>query len=169
MSSPTRPPRCRPGPGSGSTSSPGRSRPRCSRSRSRACARGPGRGVCRPRAVPAARAGPSLASRPVGSPRTEAPGTPVGAVAQPRRSGADLVLANDPDGDRLAAAVPDPDAAGGWRTLTGDQVGALLGAYLLDRDPPGSDRLVVTTIVSSTLLSRIAAAAGAQYAETLTG
>jgi phosphomannomutase len=92
------------------------------------------------------------------------------ALAQARRSGADLVLANDPDGDRLAVAVPDADAA--WQKLTGDQVGALLGAYLLDRDgagPGAGDRLVVTTIVSSTLLSRIAAAAGAQYAETLTG
>jgi phosphomannomutase len=79
------------------------------------------------------------------------------------------VLANDPDGDRLAVAVPDPQAASGWRTLTGDQVGALLGAYLLDQGLPDPSRLVVTTIVSSTMLSRIAAAAGAQYAETLTG
>jgi phosphomannomutase len=65
-----------------------------------------------------------------------------------------------------------PDADGAWRMLTGDQVGALLGAYLLDADaaePNPAGRLVVTTIVSSTLLSRIAAAAGAQYAETLTG
>jgi phosphomannomutase len=109
----------------------------------------------------------------VAFPNPEEPGALDLALAQARRSGADLVLANDPDGDRLAVAVPDPD--GGWRTLTGDQVGALLGAYLLDRapQPPGpgerDDRLVVTTIVSSTLLSRIAAAAGAQYAETLTG
>ena len=56
--------------------------------------------------------------------------------------------------------------------LTGDQVGALLGASLLERtaaDPAPQDRLVATTIVSSTLLSKIAAAAGARYAETLTG
>jgi phosphomannomutase len=76
-------------------------------------------------------------------------------------------------------AVPDPDAAGGWRTLTGDQIGALLGAYILAGGltagqlpvpPPASPgRLVVSTVVSSTLLSRIAAEAGAQYAETLTG
>jgi phosphomannomutase len=103
-------------------------------------------------------------------PNPEEPGALDLALAQARRSGADLVLANDPDGDRLAVAVPDADGA--WRTLTGDQVGALLGAYLLDVDAAGAspgDRLVVTTIVSSTLLSRIAAAAGAQYAETLTG
>jgi phosphomannomutase len=84
------------------------------------------------------------------------------------------VLANDPDGDRLAVAVPDPDAPGGWRNLTGDQVGALLGAYLLahDQEPPrpaAARPLVVSTIVSSSLLSRITAAAGAQYAQTLTG
>jgi phosphomannomutase len=105
----------------------------------------------------------------VSYPNPEEPGALDLALAQARRSGADLVLANDPDGDRLAVAVPDPDAAGGWRTLTGDQVGALLGAYLLDQGEPGTERLVVTTIVSSTLLSRIAAAAGARYAETLTG
>jgi phosphomannomutase len=63
-------------------------------------------------------------------------------------------------------------ADGGWRRLTGDQLGALLGAYLLEQtagDAHPGDRLVVTTIVSSTLLSKIAAAAGARYAETLTG
>jgi phosphomannomutase len=108
----------------------------------------------------------------VAFPNPEEPGALDLALAQARRSGADLVLANDPDGDRLAVAVPDPDALGGWRTLTGDQVGALLGAYLLARSPDEPDpgrRLVVSTVVSSTLLSRIAAAAGAQYAQTLTG
>ena len=106
----------------------------------------------------------------VAFPNPEEPGALDLALAQARRSGADLVLANDPDGDRLAVAVPGPD--GVWQTLTGDQVGALLGAYLLDAsaaEPSPGDRLVVTTIVSSTLLSRVAAAAGAQYAETLTG
>ncbi len=105
-------------------------------------------------------------------PNPEEPGALDLALAQARRSGADLVLANDPDGDRLAVAVADPEAAGGWRVFTGDQVGALLGAYLLDEIPPEpgtDDRLVVTTIVSSAMLSSIAAAAGAQYAETLTG
>ena len=53
-------------------------------------------------------------------------------MADARRLGADLVLASDPDGDRLAVAVPDPAADGGWRKLTGDQTGALLGAFLLD-------------------------------------
>jgi phosphomannomutase len=107
-------------------------------------------------------------------PNPEEPGTLDLALALARRSAADLVIANDPDGDRLAVAVPDPDAAGGWRVLTGDQVGALLGWFLLDllAAEPDNDlarQLVVATIVSGTLLSRIAAAAGAQYAQTLTG
>jgi phosphomannomutase len=107
----------------------------------------------------------------VAFPNPEEPGALDLALALARRSGADLVIANDPDGDRLAVAIPDPAAPGGWRMLTGDQVGALLGAYLLERFPAraGDDRLLVSTIVSSTLLSRIAAAAGARYAETLTG
>ena len=119
--------------------------------------------------VVAAQAAPDPDFPTVRFPNPEEPGALDLALAQARRSGADLVLANDPDGDRLAVAVPDPQAASGWRTLTGDQVGALLGAYLLDQEPSDPSRLVVTTIVSSTMLSRIAAAAGAQYAETLTG
>jgi phosphomannomutase len=120
--------------------------------------------------VVAAQAAPDPDFPTVAFPNPEEPGALDLALAQARRSGADLVLANDPDGDRLAVAVSD--TGGGWRTLTGDQVGALLGAYLLARTPAGpgpDDRLVVTTIVSSRLLSRIAAAAGARYAETLTG
>ena len=105
-------------------------------------------------------------------PNPEEPGALDLVLALGRRCGADLVLAHDPDGDRLAVAVPDADARAGWRTLTGDQLGALLGAYLLEQVPAGTEpgsRLVVSTIVSSTLLSRIAAAAGSQYAQTLTG
>ena len=102
------------------------------------------------------------------------------------------MLASDPDGDRLAVAVPDPEASGGWRKLTGDQVGGLLGAFVLgtppdraapDRaphhqaDPDQADpdqmtpglRVAATTVVSSSLLSKIADSAGARFAETLTG
>jgi phosphomannomutase len=110
----------------------------------------------------------------VNFPNPEEPGTLDLALAQARRSAADLIIANDPDGDRLAVGVPDPDLAGGWRILTGDQVGALLGAFLLRRmssDPAAKldEQLFVSTIVSSTLLARIVAAAGAQYTQTLTG
>jgi phosphomannomutase len=110
----------------------------------------------------------------VRSPNPEEPGVLDLAIAQARRSGADLVIANDPDGDRLAVAVPDPAAPGGYRQLTGDQVGALLGWWQLGRlaaDPAVtiSQQLVVSTVVSGSLLSKIAAAAGAQHAQTLTG
>jgi phosphomannomutase len=115
----------------------------------------------------------------VAFPNPEEPGALDLALAQARELGADLVLASDPDGDRLAVAVPTAAAepagsaeagpdSGGWRQLTGDQLGALLGAFLLgDRAGPGA--FAATTIVSSTLLSKVAAAAGARYAETLTG
>jgi phosphomannomutase len=110
----------------------------------------------------------------VNFPNPEEPGTLDLALAQARRSAADLVIANDPDGDRLAVAVPDPAAPGGWRALTGDQVGALLGAFLLGRlaaDPDANmaEQLVASTIVSGSLLAKIAAEAGAQYVQTLTG
>jgi phosphomannomutase len=108
----------------------------------------------------------------VAFPNPEEPGTLDLALTQARAADADLILANDPDGDRLAVAVPDPAGPDGWRVLTGDQVGALIGSYLLERtatEPEAGQRLVVTTVVSSTLLGKIAAAAGARYAETLTG
>ena len=121
--------------------------------------------------VVAAQAEPDPAFPTVAFPNPEEPGALDLALALARETGADLVIANDPDGDRLAVAVPDPAAPGGWRALSGDQVGALLGAYLLDTEP-GPDpaaRLAATTVVSSTMLSKIAAAAGVRYAETLTG
>ena len=105
-------------------------------------------------------------------PNPEEPGALDLALAEAGRRGADLVLASDPDGDRLAVAVPDPAADHGWRMLTGDQVGALLGAFLLDvtaGDPDPQRRLVASTVVSSEMLAGIAAAASVRYAETLTG
>jgi phosphomannomutase len=118
--------------------------------------------------VVAAQAKPDPDFPTVAFPNPEEPGALDLAFADARAQSADLVLASDPDGDRLAVAIPPAD--GGWRQLTGDQVGALLGAYLLgSQDPCAEDRLVATTIVSSTLLSRIAARAGARCEETLTG
>jgi phosphomannomutase len=108
----------------------------------------------------------------VAFPNPEEPGVLDLALDAARETRADLVVASDPDGDRLALAAPDPAAPGGWRTLTGDQTGALLGSYLLDRtagQPDPGARLVVSTVVSGTLLARIAEAAGAQYVRTLTG
>jgi len=78
---------------------------------------------------------------------------------------ADLVLANDPDADRLCVGVPE---GAGYRLLTGDQVGVLLADYLLTVGP-GGKRMVATTLVSSQLLGFLAQQAGADYRETLTG
>jgi phosphomannomutase len=118
----------------------------------------------------------------VAFPNPEEPGALDLALADARRLGADLVIASDPDGDRLAVAVPEAGGGGGettgWRVLTGDQVGALLGAGMLawtsGQTAPQAQtvreaRLVASTVVSSTLLAKIAAAAGVRYAETLTG
>ncbi len=133
--------------------------------------------------VVAAQALPDPGFPTVAFPNPEESGALDLALADARAAGADLVLASDPDGDRLAVAVPaarhgtggagaggaDADAGGAeWRVLTGDQLGAVLGGYLLT-ERAGPDDLVATTIVSSTLLSKIAAKAGVRYAETLTG
>ncbi len=93
-----------------------------------------------------------------------------------RRTGATLVLANDPDADRLAVAVRAPGVDGGYRQLTGNQVGALLGHYLLTEPPrrgaasvDPKKRAVIASLVSSPLLGRMAASMGVRYEETLTG
>src|SRR5439155_12161112 len=80
---------------------------------------------------------------------------------------ADIALANDPDADRLA--VMARDGAGVLRMLSGNEVGVLLGHYLLTKGKPRGRPLVITTIVSSTQLKAIAAGLGARYEETLTG
>ncbi len=99
-------------------------------------------------------------------PNPEEPGTMDLLLALAERIDAHLAIANDPDGDRVGAAIPT--AAGGWRLLTGDELGCLLADHVL-ATTTGDDRLVVTTRVSSTLLSKLAAAAGVHYAETNTG
>jgi len=119
--------------------------------------------------VVAAQAKPDADFPTVAFPNPEEPGALDLALADARALGADLVVASDPDGDRLAVAVPGADGqTTGWRQLSGDQLGALLGAYLLGAETDGA-ALVATTIVSSTLLAKIAASAGARYRETLTG
>ena len=105
----------------------------------------------------------------VAFPNPEEPGALDLALARAATAGADVVIANDPDADRLAIAVPRPAAdGGGWRPLSGDETGAVLADWLLAHGS-GADRLVATTIVSSSLLSRLAEARGVRYAETLTG
>jgi phosphomannomutase len=101
----------------------------------------------------------------VAFPNPEEPGALDLALALAAEIGADLVLANDPDGDRIAAAIPD--GSGGWRALTGDEIGCVLAQRILDGG--SGPRTVATTVVSSQLLARIAAAHDVAYAETLTG
>jgi phosphomannomutase len=105
----------------------------------------------------------------VAFPNPEEPGAMELALAAARAGGADLVIANDPDADRCAVAVPDPGAAGGWRVLRGDEVGALLGEHLLTRATPPEGAVVACSIVSSQLLERIAAGHGVRFTATLTG
>jgi len=106
-------------------------------------------------------------------PNPEEPGAIDAALALAAREHADLVLANDPDADRCAVAVPDPAAAtldnpSGWRMLRGDEVGSLLGAHILARGVAPDD-VFANSIVSSRLLAAMAAGAGIRHQETLTG
>ena len=121
-----------------------------------------------PPSVVAEQGDPDPTFHTVAFPNPEEPGALDLVTAEAANIGADIVIANDPDADRLAVAIPDPMAKNGWRALRGDEIGALLADYLLGTTR-GHDRLVVTSIVSSTLLSKMAAAAGVEYAETLTG
>jgi phosphomannomutase len=116
--------------------------------------------------VVAAQAEPDPDFPTVGHPNPEEPGTLDLALAEAEAHDAELLLVNDPDADRLAVAIPGPDA---WRRLHGDETGALLADFLLEHCEDPRRALLVTTVASSTLLARMAAAAGAGYAETLTG
>ncbi|HCA87979.1 MAG TPA: phosphomannomutase [Streptomyces sp.] len=102
----------------------------------------------------------------VAFPNPEEPGAMDLAFAAARAAAPDLVIANDPDADRCAVAVPAPGTPAGWRMLRGDETGALLATHLVHKRAAGT---FATTIVSSSLLSRIARAAGVPYEETLTG
>ncbi len=99
-------------------------------------------------------------------PNPEEPGAMDLLMALAADVDADIALANDPDADRLGVAIPTLE--GEWRRLTGDELGWLLADHIL-RHTSGSDRLVVTTLVSSSLLGRMAMDAGVHYAETYTG
>ena len=114
-------------------------------------------------AVVAAQADPDPEFPTVAFPNPEEPGAMDRLLALAAEHDADLAIANDPDADRCAVAVPGP---AGWRALRGDELGILLADHLIRRGAPGT---YATTIVSSQLLGRLCAARGVPYAETLTG
>ncbi|AKU94366.1 Phosphomannomutase [Labilithrix luteola] len=99
------------------------------------------------------------------------------SFALARKKNAALVIANDPDADRLAIAIPDETSSTGYMQLTGNQVGVLLGHYLLTQGLtqldhatiPGKTPLTIASIVSSPMLGVIASELRARYEEVLTG
>lgn len=100
------------------------------------------------------------------------------AFALARARKADLVIANDPDADRLAVALPSSASPSGFHQLTGNQVGVLLGHYMLTGGlrsldkavrPKDGEPLVIASIVSSPMLGVVARELGARYDEVLTG
>ena len=99
-------------------------------------------------------------------PNPEEPGAIDLSLVKAREVSADLVIANDPDADRCAAAIKDRD--GQWRMLRGDEVGALLGEYMA-RKATNKEVMLANSIVSSSILSKIAQHYGLPFKETLTG
>jgi phosphomannomutase len=89
------------------------------------------------------------------------------AIELGKKERADLILANDPDADRLAVCVRT--AAGRFIPLSGNQIGLLLGDFMLEHAPETPRRLVVSSIVSSPMMASVAAAHGARFEQTLTG
>ncbi|PSW16445.1 phosphoglucomutase [Photobacterium rosenbergii] len=102
----------------------------------------------------------------VNFPNPEEPGAMDMVIAEADKHQATLACANDPDADRFAVAVRTEE--GSYQMLTGDQVGVLLGHYLLTHAAP-TQNLVGTTIVSSTLLNKVAESVDATFYQTLTG
>jgi phosphomannomutase len=100
-------------------------------------------------------------------PNPEEPGALDLALALAQKHDADLILANDPDADRLAACVPTVSRR--WTPLSGNQIGLLLADFLLENAAKTPRPLVIQSIVSSPMLADIAAAHGAHAEQTLTG
>lgn len=100
----------------------------------------------------------------VAFPNPEEPGAIDLAVKCARDCNADLVIANDPDADRCAAAINDPIV--GWRMLRGDELGAIFGEIIARENQSG---ILANSIVSSTILSKIAAYYNLDFKQTLTG
>lgn len=101
----------------------------------------------------------------VAFPNPEEPGAADALLALAADVGADVAIALDPDADRCAVGIP---TAAGWRMLSGDETGWLLGDYILSQ-PAHGPRTVASTVVSSRMLAAIAAHYGAVHVETLTG
>jgi phosphomannomutase len=101
----------------------------------------------------------------VRSPNPEEPEALELAIGEAARHHADLVLATDPDGDRLAVAVPE---GARWRRLTGDEIGVLLAEQALTTTS-GPGRVVASSLASSRMLGALAAEAGAEWVTTLPG
>jgi phosphomannomutase len=101
-------------------------------------------------------------------PNPEEPGATDLLLSLAAYSDVDVAIALDPDADRCAMGVPTED---GWRMLTGDETGWLLGDYLLSQLDPdvAASAVVASTVVSSRMLAAVAASHGAQHVETLTG
>ena len=99
-------------------------------------------------------------------PNPEEPGAIDLSIKKAMQVSADLVIANDPDADRCAVAIAD--RGGNWRMLRGDEVGAILGEYLA-RAAKDKNATLANSIVSSSILSKIAKAYQLSFAETLTG
>ena len=121
-------------------------------------------GYAVPLPVPS-QAQPDPAFPTVSFPNPEEPGAMDAALDLAEQTGPDVVIANDPDADRCAVAVPGP---GGWRMLRGDEVGVLLGAHLLDRGVAEGD-VFANSIVSSRMLATVCRSRGVAHEETLTG
>ena len=112
----------------------------------------------------AAQAAPNPDFPTVAFPNPEEPGAIDLALETAKTFGADLVIANDPDADRCAAAVKDPVT--GWRMLRGDELGAILGESIARKS---SDGIFANSIVSSSILKKIAGHYNIEFKETLTG
>ena len=102
----------------------------------------------------------------VAFPNPEEPGATDALLVLAADVGADVAIALDPDADRCAVGIP---TASGWRMLSGDETGWLLGDYILSHGSPGASTVVASTVVSSRMLAAIAGHYGATHVETLTG